>query len=1113
MLYVSAKAQQDGLMPLGGITHARSGTRGFGEKNLNRAMDARQTSGGGKSQVGVLRYPDVSATQIAFIFAGEVWLVPREGGLAAPLTRKSGPKFSPKFAPDGQTIAFTGDYDGIYTIRVAGGSVFRVTHHPGATNLCDWTQDARLLFMTDAFSFAANFDGQARIRQLFTVPATGGLPEKVRVPYGANGAISPDGQWLAYTLYAEGQREHKSRYQGGLAPDIWLLNLRNYQARKITDWDGTDSAPMWHGETIYYLSDAGRERRLNIWCYELATGRRQQLTKFDDYDVKWPSVGPGPRGEGELVFVKGSDLYLLALSRNKAHKVSVALPEDRFELRPRTLDASKFVTNWNISPDGRHVVAVARGDLWTIPADKGTPRNLTGTSGAFERDPSWSPDGRWVAYTSDARGDYQLFIVSRDGAATPRQLSRLGPGYRFQPIWSPDSRRIAFSDSSGSIYLHTLGNSETKQVRQDPLVRQPHLSWSPDSSWLAFSGGANDGQAIWLYSVETGDAHQVTSGGYNDRSPTFDRKGDYLFFVSNRNFDPLAYDSTDYNNFTYPTTDLVIAVPLRRGLGPPWKSGSDSRSKTPEGPTKSFVIDFEEFERRAVVAASEKGSYSNLAVTDDGELIYAFTPQENGPSIPGDSPPSIKMLNFTGGSDSGRKSKTVLSRASAFRLSDDGKKVLVRVGDTMAIVDAAPGQKLDAQISMSGMTVEIEPRDEWRQIFNDAWRLYRDFFYDPAMRGVDWSAMREKYGRLLAACANREDVDYVIGEMLGELSSSHVYLNSPPKQQLPPEEVGMLGVDFELAQGAYRIVKIYDAAPSDVSARNPLRQPGVDVKEGDYLLAVNGRPLDTKQDPWAAFKGTAGKVVTLSVSRKPVLDRETREVVVQPFYFDSFYRLRAWIEANRAYVERKTSGKVGYLFLPVTSEYGFREFTRQFGPQLGKEAMIIDVRWNQGGHIPFHLIDILSRQIYFYSVDQRQGVSQRNPGYLHEGPRCILINEITMSGGDLLSYMARKSNVGKLIGRRTMGAMVGAGGINIPFIDGGFSVVPTVGFYDSSRRWIVEGRGVEPQLDVLDDPGLMIKGGDPQLDAAIQQMMNELRQRPPTPKVQPPFRDSPLKTP
>ncbi len=1048
---------------------------------------------------GVPKYPDVSATQIVFLFDGELWLLPREGGTAAPLTKESGPKSSPKFSPDGQTIAFTGSYDGIYTIPVKGGAVTRVTHNPGATDLCDWTPDGRLLFMTDTFFAPGDFGDQAYLRELYTVPATGGLPSKLPVVYGANGAISRDGNWLAYTPYAEGRREHKMHYQGGLAPDIWLFSLSSRRSKKITDWAGTDTSPMWHGETIYYLSDGGRERRRNIWSYELRSGRHRQITDFKDFDIKWPSIGPGSKGQGEIVFIKATDLYLLDLSTEVARRVNVTFPEDRIDSRPRSVDASKFIANWNLSPDGKQAVVEARGRLWTVPSENGLPpRPLTNDTAAAERYPAWSPDGRWIAYFSDVSGEYQLYVAPSDGrSSVPRQSTYLGAGFRFWPSWSPDSRNIAFSDSSGSIYVYNLETGKTKKIHQDPVVRQPRLNWSPDSSWLAFTGSANSLPMIWLYDVERGEAHQVTGGGYNDKWPTFDRRGDYLFFVSDRNYDALTFDSVDYSNFIYPSTELLMAVPLRRGLPPPWQPRNKSTGMQSDN-TPRLLIDFDDIERRAIVVASDAGNYSNLAITQDGQLLYTFVPTGAGPSV--------RILGFTDLAAGGRReSRTLLSGAGDFRLSGAGKKLLVRKGNSITGIDPSSGQELSDPIRLADMSIEIDSQVEWKQIFAEAWRLYRDFFYDPAMRGVDWPAVRQKYAKLLDVCANREDVDYVIGEMLGELGSSHVYLNPPGGNEPSPEAIGMLGVDFSVDHDAYRINKIYDAAPSDTTARNPLREPGVDIHEGDYLLAVNGKRVAINQDPWAAFEGLAGKRVMLTVSSRPVLDGDARNMPVQPGYSEAWYRHRAWIEATRSYVERKSGGRIGYVYLKMTSEYGFREFTRQFGPQDGKQALIIDARWNQGGHIPFHLIDVLRRQLNFYSVDLRRNVSQRNPSYFQDGPKCILINGVTQSGGDLLAYLAKRSAVATLVGTRTMGAMAGAGGLNISF-DGGYSLVPTVGFYDVNGKWIVEGRGVQPDIAVADDPASMINGSDPQLEAAIKLLINELRSRPSMPQAQPPFR-------
>jgi len=1033
---------------------------------------------------GILRFPDVDQTRIVFVYAGDLWIVPKAGGTAVRLTNVPGPKSYPRFSPDGQTIGFTGTYNGIYTIPTAGGQVNRITHHGGTTTLCSWTPDGRLLFMSDAFSHLFNADGQARVRQLFTVAANGGLPQKLPVQYGANGTISSDGEWLAYTPYAEGLSEKWKHYVGGFAPDIWLFNLRNHQARQITDWKGRDTSPMWSGAIVYYLSDAGAEARMNIWSYDTRTRSRRQVTHFKDFDIKWPSIGAGLNGQGEIVFNYGTDLYLLDLANDKSRKIDVVLPQNLAAEREK-VDTSNFVVNWNVSPSADRAVVEARGDIWTISPDGGKQR-VTSTSGAADRDPSWSPDGRWISFFSDASGEYELYVAAADGSAAPRQLTHIGAGFRSRPIWSPDSRHIAFYDSTGSIYLHTIASGETKKIDRDPLVRQPQMNWSFDSRWLAYARGAAGSPrytAIWLYSPADQKSHQVTSGSFDDSWPVFDRAGDYLFYVSRRNFNPPTFDTVDYNNFIYPNPDVIMVVPLRSDLELPW-------SREPRKPGDTGRIELEDYEYRALVAVREQGRYSNLGIASDGQLVFSFAPA-NGP-------PSIKVVNFK----EGLNAKTLLDGFGDFKLSADGKKLVVRQDNNLALVDPLPNQKADRQIKIEGLNVEIDSRAEARQIFNEMWRVYRDYFYDQKMRGVDWPAMRDKYAKLLEACSRREDVYEVIGEMLGELGSSHVFLVPPAAFQIEREQTGTIVVDFELDHGAYRIRKIYEGAVNDAFQRKVLRRF---VNEGDYLLAVNGTALDTKQDPWAAFKGLAGKTATLTISSKPALDQTARQVKVsiRPWSAEIALRNASWVEANRAYVERRSNGKVGYIYLATTEDWGFTEFTRQFNYQLDKEALIIDSRWNAGGHIPFHLVEVLDRRVYLYFYDLRRGAGGgRSPDYVHEGPKCLLINGVQGSGGDSLPFLFRKRGLGKIIGTRTMGAAVGGGAININFVDGGWALVPFVGFYDEPGKWVIEGHGVEPDIKVIDDPGLMVGGADPQLDGAIKLMLQEMKNA----KVTPPPR-------
>ena len=1026
---------------------------------------------------GILRFPAANKTNIVFVYAGDLWIIARNGGAATRLTNSPGTKSYPRFSPDGQRIAFTGAYNGVYTIPVAGGQANRLTHNPGNTTVCSWTPDGRVLFMTDSFNNIFDGDGQARVRQLFTVGANGGLPQKLPVPYGANGAINADGEWLAYTPYAEGLTEKRKHYFGGFAPDIWLFNLRDHRARQITDWKGADTSPMWFGTTVYYLSDGGAEARMNIWSYDTKTNTRRQVTHFTDFDIKWPSIGPGANGQGEIVFNYGTDLYLLDLANNKSRKVEVSLPRD---LAPETLsvDAGKFVVNWNMSAEGERAVVEARGDVWTVAAD-GAKRRLTSNSSAAERDPSWSPNGRWIAFFSDASGEYELYVVAADDSAAPRQLTHIGAGFRYRPVWSPDSRHVAFYDSSGSIYLHTIESGETKKIDRDPLVSKPQMSWSPNSRWLAYARGAEGSlryTAIWLYSLDDKRTHQVTSGSFNDSWPVFDRAGDYLFFVSTRNFNPPTFDPVDYNNFIYPGPDVVLVTPLRSDVGLPWSPAAQKAGEFGR-------VELQNFEYRAQAAVRDQGRYSNLAVGSDGQLIFSFTGR--------DGKTSIRLVNFK----EGREVKTILEGFQDFQLSSDGKKLALRQDNNLMLVDPIPNQKPTPRIKFENMKVAINSRAEALQIFQDAWRLYRDNFYDVKMRGVDWPAMRIKYTRLLDACARREDFYEVIGEMLGELGSSHLFLFPPADEQPEPEQTGTIGVEFEIDRGAYRVAKIFDGAANDPFLRNYLRRGAANVKEGEYLLAVNGTALDTKQDPWLAFKGLAGKTATLTISSKPALDQAARQVTVLTgsWSIETVFRNSSWVEANRAYVERRTNGKVGYIYLANTHDWGSKEFTRQLNFQLDKQALIIDGRWNEGGHLPLHIIEVLGRQRYLYHYFFNRSAGGRTPDFLHEGPLCLLTNGVAYSGGDELAYFFRKRGLGKIIGTRTMGGMIGAGGLDIRFVDGGWSLVPIVGFYDETGKWVIEGYGVEPDIKVIDDPAQMLDGADPQLDKAIETMLKALK--------------------
>jgi tricorn protease len=1211
---------------------------------------------------GMMRYPDVSKTHVVFAYANDLWIVSRDGGQAVPLASPPGSEGFPKFSADGKTIAFLGNYEGnhdIYTISIDGGIPHRVTHHPSSELLNDWTPDGRLLFSM------AGLAGQGRQTQLFFVNQEGGMPEKLPVPYGAAGAISPDGTWLAYTPHNHDFRTWK-RYRGGLASDIWLFNLKDNTSKRATDWEGTDSLPMWHGEKMYYLSDAGDEHRLNIWVYDLDSGNREQITRFSEYDVKFPSMGPGANGQGEIVFQNGSALYLLDVRNRSSKQLNVRIPGARPTIRPKSVDASSFIDWWHISPTGKRAVVSARGDVWTLPAKDGSPRNLTRTDSSAERSPVWSPDGRWIAYFSDETGEYELYITQSDGKGETSQITKDSETFYTRLSWSPDSKHIVFGDKAGKTWLHTRAADEqpgtTTLIDQDPWNVPSDMSFSHDSRWIAFSRSDEEAhtRSIYVYDIEAGELHQLTSGFFDDSSPAFDRKGDFLYFATSRTFSP-TYSDVD-TTYIYDRSQVLVAAPLRKDVKSPyipksdeeeWKddekkdddeakngedkddesgeadeaddadengdngndddddndngngddeskepapddgisgtwegsvshpemppgitfvmqltlasdgatlsgtitaamgsasfngtydkasgaiSGSIRLDSGPEGtfsgtitggglkmsvtvegsvaeltgtrtaaaredaedgdkeddkPAERVEIDIEDFETRLMELAVPRGNFRNLACNDSNQLLYVRSGV--------DSPGSIMLFDIN---DDKKEEKTVAAGAGSFEMSGNGKKILVVRGSGAAIQNASAGGTPE-NVPTSGMTMRIDPRTEWKQLLVEAWRLQRDFLYVDNMHGVDWPKVKEQYLAMLDDCVTREDVGFVISEMIAELNIGHAYYFGGDVESAPSVSVGLLGVDFELddEDDVFRIVKIVQGAEWDVDARNPLSEPGLDVKEGDYLLAVNGVEVDASKDPWAAFIGLAGRTVTITVSDTPELDDEAREVIIKPIGSEGNLRYRDWIEKNRAYVEEKTDGKVGYIHVPDTGVNGQNNLYRQFFGQSHKQALIIDERWNGGGQIPTRFIELLNRPITNYWA-RRDGKDWPWPPDAHQGPKCMLINGPSGSGGDMFPWLFRQSNLGKLIGTRTWGGLVGISG-NPRLIDGAVVTVPTFGFYEKDGTWGVEGHGVDPDIEVLDDPALMFDGGDPQLDRAIELMLEEIEANPYTPPQRP----------
>ncbi len=1053
----------------------------------------------------LMRYPDVSATQIVFTYANDLWVVPKTGGTAQRLSTPKGEESFARFSPDGKEVAFSGNYDGnqdVYVLPVTGGIPTRITHHPMADRLVDWTPDGKALL------FASGMEsGKDRFNKLFLVSKEGGLPEALPLPYAEFGALSPDGKVLAYQPISTEFRTWK-RYRGGMASEIWFYDLEKKTASRLPSLAGSnDSMPMWHGDKLYFLSDRDAKKRSNIWSYDLTTKAFKQITFFKEFDAHFPAIGPT-----DVVVEAGGRLYRIELPSEKLVEVKVEVVTDRAALKPREENASKLITGVDLSPQGKRAVFEARGEIFSVPAEKGYVINLTRTPGVAERHPALSPDGKQVAYFSDRSGEYELCVRSSDGSGEERQITHMGPGFRYHISWSPDGKRVVFADQAMRINLCDLDTGKVQQVDKglyffEGGLEEFRASWSPDSRWFAYTHDtAGRHNVVALYDTKSGQRHDVTSGFYSAADPVFEPEGNYLFLSTGQQFSP-TYSDID-GTWIYAATTRLAALPLRKDVASPTAPRNDADRPKDEkdkgdkkeignketadqkAPPKPVEIDLEGIESRMVLLPPTAGYYMDVAAPK-GKLVYRRAAQMNPM---GETKATLYVYDFEE-----REEKVVLADVDGALLSGDGSKVLVNRKLDFALIDLKPDQKFEKKLPTGELMMIVDPAAEWQQLFNDAWRMERDMFYDPGMHGVDWKAMRTRYGKLLKDCVTREDVNFVIGELISELNASHAYRSGGDLEVPAKLGVGLLGADFSLENGAFRIKKILRGADWDAQVRGPLAQPGLKVKEGDYLLAVNRIPLDNRQDPWAAFAGLAGKTVLLTVNDKPSLVG-AREVVVEALASDYQLRYWDWIETRRKYVEKVSQGRIGYVYVPDTGIGGQNDLVRQFRGQWDKSGLIIDERFNSGGQIPDRFIEMLGRKtLNYWGV--RDGKDWQWPAVAHDGPMAMLINGWSGSGGDLFPHYFKKAGLGPLIGRRTWGGLIGISG-SPALIDGGNVTVPTFGIYSKEGQWVVEGHGVDPDIEVMDDPALLAQGKDPQLDRALQEVEAALKKQPPvaTPK-------------
>jgi len=1041
---------------------------------------------------GLFRYPDVSKTQIVFTYANDLWVLPKEGGTAIKLSSPAGVELYPKFSPDGKSIAFSGNYDGnidVYVIPVTGGVPTRLTSHGYPDRVVDWTIDGKkVLFASGRES------GKARFNQFYTVQAMGGASEKLPLAYAEYGSYSPDGKQMAVVFRTQVGRNWK-RYRGGWKADIQVFNFSTNESSTIgSEADAGNEFPMWNGNAIYFLSDRGKELRMNLWKYDLGTKAYTQLTHFKEYDVHYPSMGPD-----DIVYEAGGKLFLYTMATGKEKAVDINVVTDRAMLKAKIETVDKQVQDLSISPDGKRVLVQARGDIFSVPAEKGFVKNITRTTDVAERFPAWSPDGKHIAYWSDQSGEYELWIKDPENEIPAKKLTSYGAGFRYGPYWSPDSKKIAFIDKAMRIKIFDLTTNKTTDV--DQALRYMHgqlqnfsVSWSGDSRYMAYHRDAENRHAVvFIYDYQNKKNNQVTSGFYNCFNPVFDTEGKYLYLVTSQSFNPL-YSSID-NTFIYANSTQIAGIALSKNtlsimapqndtVAVKKEELNDEKGKEvvtdKKEEAKSVAINFEGIEQRLEILPPVAGNYGFLASTK-GKIIYLKYPNTGD----GQGKSALKFFDLEK-----KEEKTILDNVDNAQLSANHEKILVSVSGKYGVVSPGENQKVDKTLPFDQMQMKVEPEKEWKQLFTDAWRLERDYFYDADMHGVNWDQVKTRYLKMLDGAMTREEVDFIIGEMIGELNASHTYHGGGDIETPENKSVGYLGVNWQADGKYYRIKNIIRGASWDAEVRSALDKPGLSINEGDFILAVNGIPLTTDQEPYIAFTGLSDKTVELTYNNKPSFDGAKR-AIVKTMSDEGRLRNLAWIEHMRKQVEEETNGDVGYIYVPSTGIDGQNDLIRQFNAQWDKKGLVIDERFNNGGQIPDRFIEMLNRDpIAFWAT--RDGKDWSWPPYANFGPKVMLINGWSGSGGDAFPDYFRSKKLGPLIGARTWGGLIGISGVP-GLIDGGAITAPTFRMFNLDGTWFKEGHGVEPDITVPENLGMMARGLDPQLKRAITEIKELLK--------------------
>ena len=1046
----------------------------------------------------LLRFPAVSNEKIVFSYGGDLYLTSINGGMTQKITTNKGYEMFARFSPDGKKIAFTAQYDGnteVYVMPCDGGMPVRLTFSAaiqrddvsdrmGPNNIViGWTPDGKyIIYRTRQYSFN-DFKGM-----LMEISPDGGMPLELPFSVGGFCSFSPDGKKIAYNRVFREFRTWK-RYRGGMADDIWIYDFQTKKTINITQNKAQDIIPMWIDNNIYFLSD--RDETMNLYVYHLDNSSTEQLTFFKDFDIKFPS-----NNDKYIVFENAGYIYKYDIVLKKLEKLNIIISDDKPWCRPEFKDASQYIRTYDVSPNGDRVVFGARGDVFTVPAGKGITRNITSTTDVHEKDVTWSPDGKYIAYLSDKSGEFEIYIQPTDPLQEPIQLTRDADTYKFQIKWSPDSKKILWTDRKFRLQYVDIETKTVHLVSQSDIWYIQNYSWSPDSKWIVFTQPvANRYSVVYVYNTKDKSIHNITDEWFDSNEPVFSSDGKYIAFVSARSFSPI-YSETEFNH-VYINMSKIYLILLKNNTPSPFApkiiestNSSDSLNKDNVSVKNKKIevdIDFDGITQRIVDVPIRPSNYSNINVIDN--YIY-YIDKYKGES------PVLKVYNLE------KHEETELGKNLDYKISASKKKMLISDVGKYSVIDL-PNSKISLKdyIDLSGMKVWVDYSKEWVQIFNEAWRQMRDFFYVENMHGVDWNATKKQYEPLVKYVSHRDDLTYIIGEMIGELNVGHAYTNSGEKPKVERIPIGLLGAKISKHSSGYFIIdKIFEGASWDPSLHSPLTEPGINVKEGDFILEIDGVSLKNIDNLYKCLIYKNNREVQITVNSVPI-EKGSRKVIVKPVSTESQLVYYNWVQNNIRKVDKATNGQVGYIHIPDMVTEGLNEFTKYFYPQLDKKVLIIDERGNGGGNVSPQIIERLRRELTTSRMIRNSKVPYTSPDAIMIGPKIMLIDQYSASDGDLFPYAFKKHNLGVLIGQRTWGGVIGISG-SLPFIDGTELRRPEYASYSSdSSTWIIEGIGVEPDIEVVNDPVREYEGIDDQLDKAIQVAIEKLKEYKPLPDI------------